>query len=137
MKVLKNLCHALKSTAIPGINNVKAKKYPTRALCLMVQPMAKRTKIFTDASLNLSYFFVEFYMAKNIESVSLFADSIDFLEDASVNILILLAMGWSIKQRARVGYFFAFTLLISNPVSPFSGHDFNLAINQTKDKHPY
>ena len=40
---------------------------------------------------NLSYFFVEFNFATRFGSVSLFADSIDFLEDASVNILFLLA----------------------------------------------
>jgi hypothetical protein len=35
--------------------------------------------------LNLGYFGVEFVMARVIGSVSLFADSIDFLEDATVN----------------------------------------------------
>jgi Co/Zn/Cd efflux system component len=39
--------------------------------------------------LNLAYFGVE--VAVQIGSVSLFADSIDFLEDASVNFLILVA----------------------------------------------
>jgi Co/Zn/Cd efflux system component len=47
------------------------------------------------AVLNLSYFGVEFAVALAIGSVSLFADSIDFLEDASVNFLILAALGWS------------------------------------------
>ena len=42
---------------------------------------------------NLAYFFVEFIVANNIHSTSLFADSIDFLEDASINILIFLALG--------------------------------------------
>ena len=37
------------------------------------------------ALLNLGYFGVEFAVARAIGSVSLFADSIDFLEDASVN----------------------------------------------------
>lgn len=40
------------------------------------------------ALLNLAYFGVEFTVALAIGSVSLFADSIDFLEDASVNLLI-------------------------------------------------
>lgn len=39
------------------------------------------------AVLNLVYFGVEFAVARAIGSVSLFADSIDFLEDASANIL--------------------------------------------------
>ena len=45
--------------------------------------------------LNLAYFGVEFAVALAIGSVSLFADSIDFLEDASLNFLILMALGWS------------------------------------------
>jgi Co/Zn/Cd efflux system component len=48
----------------------------------------------------LSYFGVEFAVAVAIGSVSLFADSIDFLEDASVNLLILAALGWSAPRRA-------------------------------------
>jgi len=51
------------------------------------------------ALLNLGYFAVEFGVARSIGSVSLFADSIDFLEDASVNALILLAFGWSTARR--------------------------------------
>ena len=47
-----------------------------------------RKSILLVALANLSYFFVEFFVAKDISSASLFADSIDFLEDASVNILI-------------------------------------------------
>jgi len=35
--------------------------------------------------------------------VSLFADSIDFLEDASVNLLIVAALGMTLAWRARVG----------------------------------
>lgn len=38
------------------------------------------------AVLNLAYFFVEFVVALAIGSVSLFADSIDFLEDTSVKL---------------------------------------------------
>jgi Co/Zn/Cd efflux system component len=55
------------------------------------------------AALNLAYFGVEFAVASAIGSVSLFADSIDFLEDASVNSLILVALAWSARWRARVG----------------------------------
>jgi len=43
------------------------------------------------ALLNLAYFGIEFTVARVIGSVSLFADSVDFLEDASVNFLILAA----------------------------------------------
>src|SRR5579863_2703986 len=61
---------------------------------------------------NLAYFGVEFSVAVAIGSVSLFADSIDFLEDASVNLLILVALGWTARKRARVGMLLAIILLI-------------------------
>ena len=61
---------------------------------------------------NLAYFFVEFIVANNIHSASLFADSIDFLEDASINILIFLALGWSVKNKERLGKCLAVILVI-------------------------
>jgi Co/Zn/Cd efflux system component len=64
------------------------------------------------ALLNLGYFGIEFTVATAIGSVSLFADSVDFLEDASVNFLILMALGWSAKIRARVGMGLAVILLV-------------------------
>jgi Co/Zn/Cd efflux system component len=64
------------------------------------------------AVLNLCYFGVEFTVARAIGSVSLFADSIDFLEDASVNFLIFAALGWSAIRRARVGMALAGILLV-------------------------
>jgi Co/Zn/Cd efflux system component len=71
-----------------------------------------RRTVLIVALLNLGYFGVEFAIALKIGSVSLFADSVDFLEDASVNLLIVLAMGWSLKARARVGMALAGILLI-------------------------
>lgn len=53
--------------------------------------------------LNLAYFGVEFSVALLIGSVALFADSIDFLEDASINVLILLALAWSAPRRGQQG----------------------------------
>jgi len=64
------------------------------------------------AVLNLGYFFVEFVVARRIGSVSLFADSIDFLEDATINGLILVALGWTAVRRSRVGMFLAGILLV-------------------------
>jgi Co/Zn/Cd efflux system component len=64
------------------------------------------------AALNLGYFGIEFAVALAIGSVSLFADSVDFLEDTSVNLLILLALGWSAAARARVGMILAALLLV-------------------------
>ncbi len=63
------------------------------------------------ALLNLGYFVFEFAVARAIGSVSLFADSIDFLEDASVNGLILVASGWSAHRRSFVGMILAAILL--------------------------
>jgi len=63
------------------------------------------------AILNLAYFGVEFAVALVIGSVSLFADSIDFLEDASINFLIAIALGWSATGRARLGMALAGILL--------------------------
>lgn len=64
------------------------------------------------AVLNLAYFFVEFHVARRIGSVSLFADSIDFLEDASINFLVLVALGWSAQRRSAVGVVLALLLLV-------------------------
>jgi len=64
------------------------------------------------ALLNLLYFGVEFSVALTIGSVSLFADSVDFLEDASINALILMALGWSALVRVRVGKLLAGIILI-------------------------
>lgn len=71
-----------------------------------------RNVIRIVAILNLAYFVVEFLVAHKIGSVALFADSIDFLEDASVNFLILMALGWGAVQRSRVGMLLAGILLI-------------------------
>jgi Co/Zn/Cd efflux system component len=64
------------------------------------------------AILNLAYFGIEFAVASAIGSVSLFADSVDFLEDAFVNFLVVAALGWSAGRRARVGMSLALVLLI-------------------------
>jgi Co/Zn/Cd efflux system component len=64
------------------------------------------------AAANLGYFGIEFAVALAIGSVSLFADSVDFLEDASVNLLILVALGWSARRRAYVGMLLAAVLLV-------------------------
>ena len=71
-----------------------------------------RKTVIIVAILNAAYFGVEFAVALAIGSVSLFADSIDFLEDASVNLLIAGALGWSAKNRSRLGIALAAILLI-------------------------
>ena len=71
-----------------------------------------RKVVIIVAILNVAYFGVEFAVAAAIGSVSLFADSIDFLEDASVNLLIAIALGWSAGSRARLGMVLAGILLV-------------------------
>src|SRR4029450_9116898 len=74
--------------------------------------LALRRAVMQVAVLNFGYFFVEFAVARHIGSVSLFADSIDFLEDTSVNFLILIALGWGARNRSPVGMVLAGILLI-------------------------
>lgn len=71
-----------------------------------------RKTVILVAALNLAYFGVEFTVARAIGSVSLFADSVDFLEDTAVNLLIALALGWSATRRAQVGMGLAALLLV-------------------------
>jgi Co/Zn/Cd efflux system component len=73
---------------------------------------ALRKVVIVVAILNLAYFGVEFAVALAIGSVSLFADSVDFLEDASINLLIAVALGWSATSRARLGMALAGILLV-------------------------
>ena len=83
------------------------------------------------AAANFAYFGIEFAVAQAIGSVSLFADSVDFLEDTSINLLILLALGWSAVGRKRMAKLLAVLILVpslaalwtafakfGNPVAP-------------------
>lgn len=74
--------------------------------------MNLRKTVLTVATLNLIYFLVEFYFGRLYDSVALLSDSIDFLEDASINILIALAIGWSLRKRQAVTYLLALLLLV-------------------------
>ena len=74
--------------------------------------MGLRKVVIAVAVLNAGYFGIEFSVALAIGSVSLFADSIDFLEDASLNLLIAIALGWRPIARARLGMALAGILLI-------------------------
>jgi Co/Zn/Cd efflux system component len=73
---------------------------------------ALRRVVARVAVLNLTYFGVEFSVALAIGSVSLFADSIDFLEDTSVNFLILIGLGWGARRRSHLGMVLAGILVI-------------------------
>lgn len=79
-----------------------------------------RRAVLTVALLNFSYFWVEIGVAVSIQSVSLFADSIDFLEDTLVNLLIFIAIGWSLRHRALVGMLLAGILLVPSLATVWS-----------------
>ena len=71
-----------------------------------------RKLVLLVALINLIYFVVQFAVALTIRSVALMADSIDFLEDAGVNILIagVIALGFSFRM--RIGKFMAAAMLL-------------------------
>lgn len=81
-------------------------------MCIDADSEGLRRAVRLVMALNLGYFGVEFTVALTIGSVSLVADSIDFLEDASINFLIAVALGWSAVLRARVGLLLAGILLV-------------------------
>jgi Co/Zn/Cd efflux system component len=73
---------------------------------------ALRRVLLQVIALNLAYFGIELAMAQRIGSVSLFADSIDFLEDTALNVLLLAALRWQPQQRSRLGVALAALLLL-------------------------
>jgi Co/Zn/Cd efflux system component len=88
-----------------------------------------RQAVMMVAGLNLAYFAIEFSVALVIGSVSLFADSIDFLEDAAVNGLILVALGWNARTRALVGMALAVILLAPGAATAWMAwQKFNLPV---------
>jgi Co/Zn/Cd efflux system component len=98
----------------PALGVVRSRPNPASShnLFEMLQrtDTALRYTVALVALLNLCYFGVEFAVALVIGSVSLFADSIDFLEDATVNGLILVALGWNARRRSMVGMVLAAVL---------------------------
>ncbi|EYD75684.1 Cobalt-zinc-cadmium resistance protein CzcD [Rubellimicrobium mesophilum DSM 19309] len=90
---------------------------------------ALRRAVAWVAALNLGYFGVEFAVALAIGSVSLLADSVDFLEDTSINLLILLALGWPARRRARLGMVLAAILLVPSLATLWTAWEkFNLPV---------
>ena len=83
----------------------------------MARDQDLRRAVRLVALLNLAYFGVEMAVALGIGSVSLLADSVDFFEDAAVNLLIFAALGWDPVRRARVGMALSAVLLL--PVVAF------------------
>ena len=78
----------------------------------VVEPRRLRRVVLVVAGLNLAYAVVEAAVALTIGSVSLLADSVDFVEDTAVNLLIALALGWPLARRAVVGHVLALIILV-------------------------
>ena len=78
----------------------------------LVEPGRLRRVVLLVAGLNLGYAGIEMVVALAIGSVSLLADSVDFLEDAAVNLLIALALGWPLARRAVAGHVMAGIILV-------------------------
>jgi Co/Zn/Cd efflux system component len=78
----------------------------------LVEPGRLRRVVLVVAGLNLAYALVEASVALAIGSVSLLADSVDFVEDTAVNLLIALALGWPLARRAMVGHVLAGIILV-------------------------
>lgn len=78
----------------------------------LVEPRTLKRTVLTVAGLNFAYFWVELTVALSIASVALLADSVDFLEDTAVNLLIFLALGWPLARRALVGKVMAVIILV-------------------------
>jgi hypothetical protein len=78
---------------------------------------------------NLAYFGIEFTVALTIGSVSLFADSIDFLEDASINFLILVTATTAAASRARRFCRLVTTRWLTLLLSPLGWCGLSLAIS--------
>jgi Co/Zn/Cd efflux system component len=88
-----------------------------------------RKAMVVVAALNSGYFAIEFAVALAIGSVSLFADSIDFLEDTSINLLILVGLGWGAARRARLGKVLAGFILVPGLATLWTAwQKFNLPI---------
>ena len=71
-----------------------------------------RRRVLIIAALNFGYFFVELSVALAIGSVSLFADSVDFLEDTAINLLIFIALGWPLARRSVTGKLMALLIVV-------------------------
>ena len=87
-------------------------RVPVHGDARAVEPHQLRQVVLTVAGLNVVGFCLEVAVALAIGSVALFADSVDFLEDTAVNLLIALALGWGARHRAIAGRVMAGVLLV-------------------------
>lgn len=89
------------SSPTPGLESPQDQPDPGRL----------RRTVLIVAALNFAYFIVEFLVALGAHSVALLADSVDFLEDTAVNVLIFVALGWPLVRRAVMGKLMALVIL--------------------------
>lgn len=89
----------------------------------MSDPAALRPVVARVAGLNLGYFCIEIVVALAIGSVALIADSVDFLEDAAINLLIFAGLGWSLRNRARLGAVLAGILLVPALATAYAAYE--------------
>lgn len=84
---------------------------------------ALRPVVARVAGLNLGFFGIEIAVALAIGSVALIADSLDFLEDAAINLLIFAGIGWSVRNRARLGVVLAGILLVPGLAAAYAAYE--------------
>lgn len=89
----------------------------------MSESAALRPVVARVAGLNLGYFGIEIVVALAIGSVALIADSVDFLEDAAINLLIFAGLGWSLRNRARLGAVLAGILLVPALATAYAAYE--------------
>lgn len=70
--------------------------------------------------LNFFYFIFEYYFANEIKSISLFADSLDFLEDSLTNLLAIIGLILSFKYRKFIGYIILLAFITPSTYAVFS-----------------
>jgi Co/Zn/Cd efflux system component len=70
-----------------------------------------RTALIVAAVLNATMFFVEGGIGLRIGSAALLADAADFLEDTGGYSLAVIALGWTLRQRAGAGGIMGFAML--------------------------
>ena len=76
-----------------------------------------RRVILAVALANLLYGLLEAAVGLRIGSVSLLADAADFGEDAAINLLVALALGWSAQRRSVTGRVLAVIVLVPAAVA--------------------
>lgn len=97
-----------------------------------------RRTLWLVIALNIAFFFIEFTVAAEIGAVSLFADSVDFLEDTAMSILVLSALRFSPLIRARLGFALSGILLLPAAAMIVTlVHKFTAAVPHTPEAAPF